>query len=125
LQSNGNPFYSFIAFICISTRGEAREAREQEETNPFVGDTPYPFSLTSYARHTRNDTRGIDLARIATASSATRFSVAAKLEVASKKTCSGTSIAGVSGTRMLLIASLLSTGLTNLLHIQHDVKGII
>jgi hypothetical protein len=50
---------------------------------------------------------------------------AAKLEVASKKTCSGTSIADLSATRMLLIVSLLLTGLTNLLHIQHDVRGII
>ncbi|EZA54599.1 Acetylcholinesterase [Ooceraea biroi] len=48
-----------------------------------------------------------------------------KLEVASKKTCSGTSIADFSVTRILLIVSLLLTGLTNLPHIQHDVRGII
>ncbi|XP_020287286.1 acetylcholinesterase-like isoform X2 [Pseudomyrmex gracilis] len=48
-----------------------------------------------------------------------------KLEVASKETCSGTSLADFGATRILLILSLLLTGLTTLPHIQHDVRGIV
>lgn len=51
-------------------------------------------------------------------------SVTAKLEVA-KDTCSGTSLADSGATRILLILSLLLTGLTTLPHIQHDVRGIV
>lgn len=59
------------------------------------------------------------------ASLAIRFPVTAKLEVASKKACSGSSIADLSATRILLIVSLLLTGLTNLPLIQHEVRSII
>ncbi|XP_072763674.1 acetylcholinesterase isoform X1 [Anoplolepis gracilipes] len=48
-----------------------------------------------------------------------------KLEVGSKETCSGTSLADSGATRILLILSLLLTGLTTLPHIQHDVRGIV
>ncbi|XP_029672946.1 acetylcholinesterase-like [Formica exsecta] len=48
-----------------------------------------------------------------------------KLEIASKETCSGTSLADSGATRILLILSLLLTGLTTLPHIQHDVRGIV
>lgn len=51
--------------------------------------------------------------------------VTAKLEIASKETCSGTSLADSGATRILLILSLLLTGLTTLPHIQHDVRGIV
>ncbi|XP_018311645.1 acetylcholinesterase isoform X1 [Mycetomoellerius zeteki] len=48
-----------------------------------------------------------------------------KLEVGSKETCGSTSLADSGATRILLILSLLLTGLTTLPHIQHDVRGIV
>ncbi|XP_050460958.1 acetylcholinesterase-like [Cataglyphis hispanica] len=53
------------------------------------------------------------------------LSATSKLEIASKETCSGTSLANSGTTRILLILSLLLTGLTILPHIQHDVRGIV
>ncbi|XP_071571350.1 acetylcholinesterase [Temnothorax nylanderi] len=48
-----------------------------------------------------------------------------KLDAGSKETCGSTSLADSGATRILLILSLLLTGLTTLPHIQHDVRGIV
>ncbi|XP_077274966.1 acetylcholinesterase [Temnothorax americanus] len=48
-----------------------------------------------------------------------------KLDAGSKETCGSTSLADSSATRILLILSLLLTGLTTLPQIQHDVRGIV
>ncbi|XP_011699347.1 PREDICTED: acetylcholinesterase-like [Wasmannia auropunctata] len=53
------------------------------------------------------------------------LSATSKLEVGSKETCGSTSLADSGATRILLILSLLLTGLTTLPHIQHDVRGIV
>ncbi|XP_024876595.1 acetylcholinesterase-like [Temnothorax curvispinosus] len=48
-----------------------------------------------------------------------------KLDAGSKETCGSMSLADSGATRILLILSLLLTGLTTLPHIQHDVRGIV